>query len=790
MEDINDIYNRYKSFSKITSIISLKEFEVLYDLIENSEDDIKNKYLKSFKEIDKSPKNIKNIIKEIEEFYNYTFKDDISTDEEQSEEESEEEKNEDQHDENQQFENIDTLNNFYHDNQKMAINNQRKQEFKSGIHAQIMGAGKSYIILQTISDLFNRDIYRYNNENNIVLLITYRQEVLRNWFFKKNNETYVKNIEEYKKWKDLGIIDLNDYEVIDAINDKNKNRFNELNNKRKTLIIINTTFFNLIPLEHLKNRLKAIIIDECHCISQIKFTETLRKVKTNNLPIIGFSATPMRDSKKSIEHLKEFFGENQILNIISSYTLMDAIGDNIILPFKYHLVNSVSNRKYEVFDKIFNDIYPDLVYKKISAWTRTNGSLVNWHNYIKPHYKDLKLYTNSTFNHLKDFEHTPKDFQKFKEEPEKSMMLCINMFKEGTDVPDLDCGIYLDPVKHRTFIVSLQTAGRVLRLDKKYPENKKKFGTIIDFYINDKGEKKAEELTVNKIINYYQSLIHLTDNITEKEKIEELKKFIDKTEFNPEEKKITLKIDDNPEHNCEFIIEKSTIDWTKFADLYKKKINNILKISEEEALLNDFNELKEFIKDENENRQNKINGNLTIREAIKYVLTKYGSLKRKEICNKIDESQLCKELYKKFEEKNCTLNECIKFVLDRMLSKETIYKHDKIYSYNGTIKFDIIDTKEKYIKYGEYAEYELEPEVKFKTLWTNWYDFLGIDTSIFPQTKEEWIQICIENKLNSTNYKNKCYELNLPVMPEEIYEGNNLIFLEENKNNYDNGDNI
>ena len=252
MEDINDIYNRYKSFSKITSIISLKEFEVLYDLIENSEDDIKNKYLKSFKEIDKSPKNIKNIIKEIEEFYNYTFKDDISTDEEQSEEESEEEKNEDQHDENQQFENIDTLNNFYHDNQKMAINNQRKQEFKSGIHAQIMGAGKSYIILQTISDLFNRDIYRYNNENNIVLLITYRQEVLRNWFFKKNNETYVKNIEEYKKWKDLGIIDLNDYEVIDAINDKNKNRFNELNNKRKTLIIINTTFFNLIPLEHLK----------------------------------------------------------------------------------------------------------------------------------------------------------------------------------------------------------------------------------------------------------------------------------------------------------------------------------------------------------------------------------------------------------------------------------------------------------------------------------------------------------------------------------------------------------
>ena len=695
---------------------------------------------------------------------------------------------------NIQIEGIDTLNDFYHDNQKMAIINQRTQGFKSGLHSQIMGAGKSFIILQTISDLNNPNIYKINNDKNIVFLITYRQEVLRNWFFKKEFDKidktkykYVKNTEAYKKWKDLNIIDLEEYDIIDAINEKDKSVFLNFSDK-KTLVIINTTFFNRISIEGFKSKFKAIIIDECHCITQKVFTDKLRKVQSNNLPIIGFSATPLREAKLSIIHLKEFFGDGNVINIISSYTLMNGIHDNIILPFKYHLVNSTSSRKYQIFDNIFNGIYPSLVFKKISAWTSKGESLKNWHDYLKPKYEHIKMYVNSTFNDNPAFKNTPKDFEKFKAEKENAMMLCINMFKEGTDVPDLDCGIYLDPVKNRSFTVSLQTAGRVLRLDKKYPDNKKKFGTIIDFFVSEKGDRKAEELTVKRIVDYYESLINLTDNIAEKEKIEQLKEFINKTEFDPEEKKIKLKIDDNPEHNCEFIIDTYTIDWTKFSDLYKKNVNKILKLTEDEVLLKEFNELKETIKKENEVRQSKINGNLSIREGIRYVLSKYGILKPKEIYLKIKELEICPQLgVTGITPWASVATECLKYYKKGILKR--VSKHPIKYSYNKVFKVELIDTIDKYKIFAKEKELELEPEVKFKTLWTNWYEFLGIDTSIFPQTKEEWIQICVKNKLNSINYKNKCYELNLPVMPEEIYEGNNLIFLEENKENYDNGDN-
>ena len=64
-----------------------------------------------------------------------------------------------------------------------------------------------------------------------------------------------------------------------------------------------------------------------------------------------------------------------------------------------------------------------------------------------------------------------------------------------------------------------------------------------------------------------------------------------------------------------------------------------------------------------------------------------------------------------------------------------------------------------------------ESNIKRTETILSWYDFLGIDTSIFPQTKEEWKQICIENNLNDLTYYEKCYELNLPLMPEEMYKG-------------------
>jgi superfamily II DNA or RNA helicase len=49
--------------------------------------------------------------------------------------------------------------------------------------------------------------------------------------------------------------------------------------------------------------------------------------------------------------------------------------------------------------------------------------------------------------------------------------VCVNRCREGSDIKNLDCGIYLDNVKKRSTLVLIQTVGSILRPDKN--KNKK-----------------------------------------------------------------------------------------------------------------------------------------------------------------------------------------------------------------------------------------------------------------------------------------------------------------------------
>jgi predicted helicase len=105
-----------------------------------------------------------------------------------------------------------------------------------------------------------------------------------------------------------------------------------------------------------------------------------------------------------------------------------------------------------------------------------------------------------------------------------------------------------------------------------------------------------------------------------------------------------------------------------------------------------------------------------------------------------------------------------------------------------------INNKEDYCKefvktyHEKYIEYIKNPEeyFKLKGIWTNWYDFMGIDTSQFIQDKNDWIKFCKENNVKSLmDYNNLC-KLNeiLPNNPADFYkEFSNIIKeLEINKN--------
>ena len=88
-----------------------------------------------------------------------------------------------------------------------------------------------------------------------------------------------------------------------------------------------------------------------------------------------------------------------------------------------------------------------------------------------------------------------------------------------------------------------------------------------------------------------------------------------------------------------------------------------------------------------------------------------------------------------------------------------------------------IQTKKEYIaKINELNLIE-DPENKFNAFWTNWYDYLGIDVSKYPENKLLWKNKCNKLKLNTAKKYYEYVEKNndMPKMPEQIYKITNLI---------------
>jgi len=85
-----------------------------------------------------------------------------------------------------------------------------------------------------------------------------------------------------------------------------------------------------------------------------------------------------------------------------------------------------------------------------------------------------------------------------------------------------------------------------------------------------------------------------------------------------------------------------------------------------------------------------------------------------------------------------------------------------------------INSPEDYVKKQlQHKMYIPQPEEYFskKGVWSNWYDFIGLDTSYFIQSKQEWITFCKKHKLTSINdYEKLCDKYKeLPKNPSNFY---------------------
>ena len=99
-------------------------------------------------------------------------------------------------------------------------------------------------------------------------------------------------------------------------------------------------------------------------------------------------------------------------------------------------------------------------------------------------------------------------------------------------------------------------------------------------------------------------------------------------------------------------------------------------------------------------------------------------------------------------------------------------EYNYVRSINSTLN---IQSPEEYIqKKNIHCNFIDLPEEYFKSkgVWNNWYDFLGVDTSKFIQSKQEWINFCKEKNIKSLeDYNRNCHiYLCLPMSPVHFYK--------------------
>ena len=125
-----------------------------------------------------------------------------------------------------------------------------------------------------------------------------------------------------------------------------------------------------------------------------------------------------------------------------------------------------------------------------------------------------------------------------------------------------------------------------------------------------------------------------------------------------------------------------------------------------------------------------------------------------------------------------------KSLLSSYSDEEDEYKY--IQSLNKQLK---INNKDEYysdkIK-KNHIMYIYDPPEYFtkKGVWTNWYNFLGIDTTNFIQSKNDWEDFCKKNNVKTLDDYNNLCNINkqLPKYPNEFYNNFTNIIFELNLN--------
>lgn len=356
-------------------------------------------------------------------------------------------------------------------NQKISIEKSIENNFISGIDLQCTGAGKTYIILSK-AHYFSQ----INNQN--VLLFCERKYILENEF-SPNKEI------------DKRIFDKSKTNIINLVTDSDKKFYKNIKGNNN-LIIVNRAFLssnNRYQKITKDLNIGLILVDECQSSTAQKTFEILEYLKSLNTKLIGFSASPI--VKKRFGNYSLLYGLNGQINYLSNYSIFNAIIDDppVCLPFKINLYD-LKDKNPNFLLELINDYLPILPYKKIIVWFRKTEDCDIYFKKFNGKLKDIKVF----ISHNKIGSTNDSEFINMEK---NCIMLCVNRFREGTNMNTLDLGIMLDADIERGEIPTIQMCGRLLRFDK---NQFKKYGLVVDF--------SSKSQIIEKIIKYYCDILN------------------------------------------------------------------------------------------------------------------------------------------------------------------------------------------------------------------------------------------------------------------------------------------
>ena len=356
-------------------------------------------------------------------------------------------------------------------NQINAIDTSINNDFQSGIHFHATGTGKSWIALELILAFNNK----YKNTN--IFWICERKSILIEQFSSK----LLKERGYEDVFKKFHILNFSSHKQQDWYNSVNTSRFWG----KSTLTIINRSFLTSNDkFKKVNLKIDLIIHDECHTIVNNSTREYYNYMleKYSNIKVLGFSATPNTNFEP-------------FTNILSSYSIYNAFIDDVIVQPVIHWFKSDDNMKQDIIIQNVKTLIDKMPYKKVIIWCGMIQSCIDYAKLWSKYFNDYLISIDTSID-ISEF----NSFEEFENKNEKALLFCAGKHREGSDIKNLDCAIFLDFVQNRYCKTFVQCIGRVLRKDK---NNIKKSGLIIDI--------KAKSST--KIIDKMGEYLEIPKNI-------------------------------------------------------------------------------------------------------------------------------------------------------------------------------------------------------------------------------------------------------------------------------------